>query len=123
MAQTDKFFELLSSEYLDAIVVPGSDVAAGAIVDGFDIESFAFTDIKSGEAGTVIVKANKVRAKKEAPLVINALDVVYYHATGVNKTAASGVRVGYAIAAAASADTTVDIAFDGTIAETVTDPT
>jgi predicted RecA/RadA family phage recombinase len=119
-----KFFDLQSSEYLDAIVnITSGDVDAGALVEGADVVGFAFTDILDETEGTIIVKANKVVATKEAALAINALDVLYYHATGLNKTAASGIRVGFAIKAALAADTTVEMAFDGTLAETVTDPT
>jgi len=57
----------------------------------------------------VFIYQGKVNLPKTAPLVIAALDAVYWTGTKTNKTAGGNTACGYCVEAAASADTTVTI--------------
>lgn len=65
----------------------------------------------AANAENVFIYQGKVTIAKEAPLVINALDAVYWVAASshVNKTSGGNTACGYCVEAAASAATTVTI--------------
>lgn len=81
----------------DAIVVNGSLLVA--------------VNTSAADAENVFIYQGKVAIAKQAPLVINALDAVYWVAASshVNKTSGGNTNCGFCVEAAASADTTVTI--------------
>lgn len=111
--------ELYSSDYDEIRVV----VAGAAVVKGeFDTynDTNGFYGFAAGAIGAemaLVVKASKVLVKKEAPLVINVGDEVYFDATAreADKTN-TNVLIGSCAKAALSADTHVLVNFDGNAA-------
>lgn len=110
-----KHLELFGSEYETVQdTVAGSAVDAGDYVNVGGIHGFYLVDGAIGDEVAIVVKANKVKADKQASLAIDSGDVVYYDTSGdeVDKTD-TNVLCGYAIEDAAAASSYVYIAWDG----------
>jgi predicted RecA/RadA family phage recombinase len=92
---------------IDWINGTGSDVASKEVVPLPDMIGIAAGDIASTEEGVLHLE-EVWELPKEAPLVISVGDQVYWDATNdnIDKTD-TNVPAGKAVAAAASADTTV----------------
>jgi len=85
----------------------GADVASGDVVDFADMIGVAAGDIADTEEGNLFVE-EVFELTKEAPLVINQGDTVYFDpALGEIDKTNTNVQAGKAFAAAASAATTV----------------
>jgi predicted RecA/RadA family phage recombinase len=69
------------------------------------------------DCATIMLEHELVEIAKEAPLVISLGDKVYWDVADnvVNKTASGNYLCGTCVKAAASADTTVEIMYDGRV--------
>jgi len=87
----------------------GSTIASGTVIEFADMIGVALGDIAAGADGEVAV-GEVWELAKEAPLVIAQGDQLYWDATNdnVDKTN-TNIPCGKAAAAAASADTTVQV--------------
>jgi predicted RecA/RadA family phage recombinase len=87
----------------------GSDVASGDAVEVNDMVCVAAGDIADGDTGELFTE-EVFTITKEAPLVINQGDTVYFDAAAgeIDKTD-TNTRAGKAFTSAASADTTVQV--------------
>ncbi len=87
----------------------GSDVVSGEVVVVADMVCVAAGDIADGETGELLTE-EVFTVAKEAPLVIDQGDTVYWDATNdnIDKTD-TNVLAGKAFADAASAATTVQV--------------
>jgi len=107
---------LLSADYESVeVVVSGSAVSAGDDVQlNSGVYGFYLTDGEIGDTVTVVTKASRVRAPKQAPLAIAVGEIVYYDTTGneIDKTN-TNVLVGSCVEDGASADTTIVVSWDG----------
>lgn len=91
----------------------GSDVVSGGVVAFADMIGVALGAIAAGESGSLAI-GEVWKLAKEAPLVINQGEQVYWDETNTNidKTD-TNVPAGKAFVAAASADTTVQVLVNG----------
>lgn len=110
-----KHLELMSGTYETL----KHTVASAAKVAGDDItlnQAFGFflVDGAVGDEVAIVVKADTVKAAKQAALAINEGDAVYFDtvANEVDKTN-TNTLCGYCVKPALAADTHVYIAFDG----------
>jgi predicted RecA/RadA family phage recombinase len=88
---------------------PGSAVAAGEVVVIGSVVAVAPRPIAANALGAVAVEG-VWSMSKNAGIVIGAGDKVYYYATSGAVTGATGTAAGFAVAAAASGDTSVKVA-------------
>lgn len=104
MASTNSY-----GNYIDH--TPGSAVAAGDVVVIGSLVAVAPRPIAANELGSVAVEGVFTVAKDSS--TIAAGDAVNYYAAGsVMTTASTGVAAGYAVAAAGTSATTVDVKLD-----------
>lgn len=88
----------------------GSAIASGDPIFVGGIKGVALADIANGATGPVRTEGVFTLAKK-ASLAISEGDILFWDVTPgeITKTAADGVFIGYAEAAAGSSDTTVEV--------------
>ena len=104
MATTNSY-----GNYIDH--TPGSAVAAGDVVVIGSIVAVAPRPIAANELGSVAVEGVFTVAKDDSDIAAgNAVN--YYATSGVMTTANTGVAAGYAVAAAVTGATTVDVKLD-----------
>lgn len=101
-----------SPHYEEMIVTAGSDLTAGDLVTSEDCYVFPLIDVDSGDDFAGIVKSPKVEAEK-ATGAISPGDAIYWVTADSNVATSGDILIGFANKAAASADDTVSISFDG----------
>ncbi|OPY84378.1 MAG: hypothetical protein A4E71_02649 [Smithella sp. PtaU1.Bin162] len=109
-------FILMSPNYIEILAEASADLSNGDYVSKENLRGFCIVDVLTGADFAMIVKADKVKALK-AVGAISPGDNVYYDVSGgnVTTTETGNIMVGHCIEAAASADTTVMIEFDGSL--------
>ena len=110
-----QYLELKAGTYeCIEVVIAGADVSKGDYATYNDVNGFYIADAEIGDTAILIVKADRVKAVKQAALAIDSGDVVYYDAAAneVDKTNTNDL-VGACIESALAADTHVLISFDG----------
>ena len=96
-------------KYLD--YTAGSDIAAGGVVVIGSIVGVAPRPIANGASGAVAVEGVFSFAKDDSDISAGAA-VNYYATSGVMTTESTGVAAGYAVAAAATGASTVNVKLD-----------
>lgn len=111
-----KKMEINSASYVEVKAVAGSALSGGDVVVGTNLIGFCLVDVASGEDYSLIRKSENVKAEK----AVGALTIdqpIYWDASAGNVTGSStsNTLVGFVKEAAVSADTHVNIIFDGTM--------
>ena len=115
-----KEVDLVSKEYEHIVITPAAAGSAGEVLKVNDVNGFLITDftaamLAAGEDATLITKAEKCIVAKTTPEVWAAGEPVYFDtATSLFTNVAGALDVvGHIVEAAASADATGVINFDG----------
>lgn len=109
-------FRVLSPEYEEMKTTLAGDVSHGAFVASGETDGFYMVDGLTGEEATIITRAKKVQTNiKAAGQAWTVGQALYYESATptVTNVAAGNSLIGYAIQAAAAADTTGYLNFDG----------
>jgi len=107
-----KEMELVSSDYKQMVAVAAADLSAGDWVNHVDCYGFPLADVDSGDSYTLVYEG-KVRVAKATGTAWTAGDAVYHVTANDNYALAGDVFAGFVSEAAASADATGIIEFDG----------
>lgn len=110
--------ELLSANYVEIRYTPSSDVAMGEVTQLNDCFGFPLADVASGEEGSFIIKAEKVKAPKLAGVVFDSGEDLYWLSAGTDDMSnvdggATDYLLGFSFKEYASALTECIMAFDG----------
>lgn len=111
-----KEMEVQAASYVEVEAVAGAAIAGGEVITGTNYTGFSLVDVANGEPYSQIRYCENVKAAK-AVGALTTDDLIYWDASAnnVTKTATSNKYIGYVKKAAASADTHVNIVFDGMI--------
>lgn len=112
-----KILEVLSSDYSEILATSAADLTDSPLVTEGSLNGFPLIDVDVSENANYafIWKASRVRVAKAVGAL--AEGVAVYYVTANDNVATSGdVLIGFVAKAALSADTHVEITFDGSLA-------
>jgi predicted RecA/RadA family phage recombinase len=106
--------DLASSDYEFITATAAAAKTAGTMETIEDVSGFPLVDVVSGDKYTLIIKASQVSGKKAVEAIDDG-DKIYWDdsASVFTKVATDNALMGYAVEAAASADTHVLFNFNG----------